>query len=160
MLNGSGLRVVLWLSSCSHQCKGCQNPQTWNCNSGIKFDLSAKQEIISELEKDYISGITFSGGDPLHENNVKEVIKLIIEIKEKYKTKNIWLYTGYCFDDLKNNYPEKYELVKLCDVLVDGEFIQELSDVNYPWAGSRNQSVIDIKKTLENNDTPVLWEYE
>lgn len=79
--NGDGLRVVLWLSGCSHHCYNCQNPQTWNPDSGIPFDESAKQEIFNELSKDYISGITFSGGDPLYENNLDEVLKLVKEIR-------------------------------------------------------------------------------
>lgn len=158
MLNGNGLRVVLWLSSCSHRCEGCHNPQTWDCNSGVLFDMAAKEEIFAELQKDYVRGITFTGGDPLHENNVQEVKDLILEIKQKYKTKDIWLYTGYGYNDLICLYPEKYEVVKLCDVLVDGEFIKELSDVNYHWAGSINQWVIDVKKTIANKGNPVLLE--
>jgi anaerobic ribonucleoside-triphosphate reductase activating protein len=158
MLNGNGLRVVLWLSSCSHKCEGCHNPQTWDCNSGIKFDLEAKEEIFAELEKDYIKGITITGGDPLHDNNSLEVKDFILEIKQRYRTKDIWLYTGYYFNDLKEFYPVKYDVVKLCDVLVDGRYIKELSDINYRWAGSTNQSVIDIKKTLENNENIVLLE--
>jgi anaerobic ribonucleoside-triphosphate reductase activating protein len=158
MKNGSGLRVVLWLSSCSHQCPYCHNPETWDCDSGIKFDLAAKKELFAELDKDYIKGITFTGGDPLHDNNSLEVKNLIQEIKRIYKTKDIWLYTGYYFNDLKEFYPAKYEVAKLCDVLVDGRYIKELSDVNYHWAGSTNQSVIDIKKTLKNNEQIVLLE--
>lgn len=152
MLNGDGLRVVLWLSACNHRCEGCQNPQTWNPCSGVKFDKGAKKELFKQLDKDYISGITFSGGDPLHENNVAEVKSLIEEIKIKYKTKTIWLYTGYTYNDLLCKYPDKYDVVKLCDVLVDGEYIQELTDVNYHWAGSVNQNIIDVKKTLDYNE--------
>lgn len=158
MNNGDGLRVVLWLSACSHRCDGCHNPITWNPCSGIKFDENAKQEIFEQLDNDYISGITFSGGDPLHENNVLEVKELIKEIRVKYPTKTIWLYTGYTYNDLLCLYPEKYDVVKLVDVLVDGEFIKELADVNYHWAGSINQNVIDIKKTIINNGNPVLLE--
>ena len=95
MNNGSGLRVVLWLSGCNHHCKNCQNPQTWDVNSGILFDKSAKEELFRELGKDYISGITLTGGDPLHENNLDEVISLIKEIRERFPSKTIWLYTGY-----------------------------------------------------------------
>ena len=100
MNNGSGLRVVLWLSGCSHHCYNCQNPQTWNPDSGIPFDEPAKQEIFNELSKDYISGITFSGGDPLHENNLDEVIKLVKEIRISFPDKNIWLYTGFEWNSL------------------------------------------------------------
>ena len=164
MNNGSGLRVVLWLSGCSHHCKGCQNSQTWDINSGILFDESAKKELFEELGKDYISGITFSGGDPLHENNANDVLDLIIEIKEKFPSKNIWLYTGYKWnhifypiitDDFNPTRDEmlnrRRKIVELCDVLVDGNFIEELADVSYHWAGSINQKVIDVQKSLKEN---------
>lgn len=108
--NGDGLRVVLWLSGCSHHCYNCQNPQTWNPKSGISFDESAKQEIFTELSKDYISGITFSGGDPLHENNLDEVLKLVQEIRNSYPDKTIWLYTGY---HVFINYPESHRQHKV-----------------------------------------------
>jgi anaerobic ribonucleoside-triphosphate reductase activating protein len=152
MNNGDGLRVTLFLSACNHMCKGCHNPQTWNPCSGNKFDESTRQEIFEQLDKGYISGITFSGGDPLHENNVEDVKSLIKEIKERYPTKDIWIYTGYTYNDLICLYPKKYEVVKLCNVLVDGEFIQELADINYHWAGSVNQNVINIAETLKHGE--------
>ena len=92
MLNGDGLRVVLWVSGCSHKCPGCQNPITWNPDDGLEFDESAWNEIKDQLSKDYISGITFSGGDPLHENNVKEIKELISKIRSEFPNKTIWLY--------------------------------------------------------------------
>lgn len=92
MLNGDGLRVVLWVSGCAHCCKDCQNPITWDANSGLLFDGAAKAEIFEQLDKDYISGITFSGGDPLHIKNIMDVTELAAEIKEKYPDKTIWLY--------------------------------------------------------------------
>ena len=91
MKNGDGLRVVLWVSGCSHHCKECQNPITWNPDDGIVFDDSAKKEIFDELEKPYISGITFSGGDPLYETNRTEIRSLMQEIRTKYPNKTIWL---------------------------------------------------------------------
>lgn len=151
MKNGNGLRVVLWLSGCNHHCDGCQNPITWNPCDGILFDEKAKRELFDQLDKDYISGITFSGGDPLHESNISGVKKLIREIKDKYPSKDIWVYTGYYYNDIVCLYPERFELIKLCDILVDGEFIKELADTNYHWAGSTNQNIIDIRKTLLNS---------
>lgn len=152
MKNGEGLRVVLWVSGCTHECSGCHNPITWNPNCGLEFDSAAKQEIFDQLEKDYISGITFSGGDPLHENNVDSVKSLIKEIREKYPSKSIWLYTGYYYNDLVWLYQNKYEVVKLCDVLVDGEFIQELADANYHWAGSVNQNIINVQESIKQQN--------
>lgn len=164
--NGTGLRVVLWLSACSHHCYNCQNPQTWNPDSGIPFDESAKQEIFNELSKDYISGITFSGGDPLHENNLDEVLSLIKEIRNSFPNKTIWLYTGYNFDFLKFRYNEykhiprvsyagkwltRWEIISDVDVLVDGEYIDEQKDFTLRWRGSKNQHVIDVKQSLTQN---------
>ena len=84
MLNGDGLRVVLWVAGCEHHCPNCQNPVTWDINGGLEFDEAAKKEIFDELEKNYVSGITFSGGDPLHTQNRKDVGAFIEEIKEKF----------------------------------------------------------------------------
>ena len=145
MLNGDGLRVVLWVSGCSHCCKECQNPITWDPNGGLEFDDAAKQEIFDELEKDYVHGITFSGGDPLHIANVYDVTALAKEIRKKYPNKTIWLYTGSTWEDIK-----EMKLMQYLDVLVDGEFVVAKKDVNLHWVGSSNQRVIDVQKSLEN----------
>ena len=146
MLNGEGLRVVLWVAGCSHHCKNCHNPITWDCNGGLLFDEDAKQEIFDELDHDYISGITFSGGDPLHIANREEVALLIEEIKEKYPDKNIWVYTGYTLDELVDmGNPEINTILQNIDVLVDGKFVEELKDPKYKWAGSTNQNIIRLK---------------
>ena len=137
MLNGDGLRVVLWVAGCTHHCKNCQNPETWDINGGIPFDKDAKEEIFDELKKDYISGITFSGGDPLHPKHRKQVLELAKEIKEKFPTKTVWCYTGFLYEEVKD-----IENLKYVDVLVDGEFKEELKDVNLPWVGSSNQRII------------------
>jgi len=147
MLNGDGLRVVLWVAGCSHCCKECHNPVTWDPNGGLEFDEAAKQEIFDELEKDYVHGITFSGGDPLHINNAYDVAELAKEIKEKYPQKSIWLYTGGLWDEVKH-----MRVVPYLDVLVDGEFVVEKKDTNLHWVGSSNQRVIDVQKTLESNE--------
>ena len=144
MLNGDGLRVVLWVAGCSHHYKSCQKPVTWDINGGIPFDDAAKEEIFAELDKPYISGITFSGGDPLHMQNRDETGELINEIKEKYPKKTIWVYTGYEWNDV-NSLP----FMKEVDVLVDGKFEEALMDVRLPWRGSSNQKVIDVKRSLE-----------
>ena len=147
MLNGDGLRVVLWVSGCSHCCKECHNPITWDPNGGLEFDEEAKQEIFAELEKSYVNGITFSGGDPLHINNALDVAELAKEIREKYPQKTIWLYTGGLWEDVKN-----MRVIPYLDVLVDGEFMVDKKDVNLHWVGSSNQRVIDVQKTLEKGE--------
>lgn len=131
MNNGDGLRVVLWLSGCSHRCKGCQNPQTWDINSGIPFDELAKEELFRELDKDYISGLTLTGGDPLYEGNLYDILNLVNEVNKQYNitqhidkfrtrnnnilnqdnnkiylslpNKSIWLYSGYKVEKIYNN---------------------------------------------------------
>lgn len=137
MLNGEGLRVVLWVAGCEHACKGCQNPQTWSHKSGIPFDELSKRELYSELDKDYISGITFSGGDPLSIKNRSEVGELIKEIKSIYPNKTIWVYTGYEFSEIKH-----LDFINYIDVIVDGKYVEELNFPSPKWCGSSNQKII------------------
>jgi len=144
MLNGDGLRVVLWVAGCSHYCSECQNPVTWDPNGGIPFDQAAREEVFAELSKDYISGITFSGGDPLYSSNEPEITKLARQIRESFPLKTIWLYTGYTWDEIKDR-----EILQYLDVLVDGRYVKEQRDTLLHWRGSANQRVIDVKKTLE-----------
>lgn len=150
MINGEGIRVVLWVAGCNHHCKGCQNPITWNHNYGVKFDKSAMYEIYNELDKPYCNGITFSGGDPFYPKNRKTVLKVIKNIKAKYPHQTIWIYTGYLFEDIKD---KKYinKILKYTDVLLDGEYIEELNSPDKHWVGSSNQRVIDVQKSLKQN---------
>ena len=147
MNNGPGLRVTLFVSGCDHYCNGCQNPETWDTKSGIPFDNTAIEEIFKQLDNDYISGITFSGGDPLNANNRVEVCSLIHQIRLKYgKSKSIWIYTGYTWEEIVNTLTP---VLLGVDVLIDGMFDKDLADVNYHWAGSTNQRVIDVQRSLE-----------
>lgn len=148
MRNGDGLRVVLWVAGCSHCCKECQNPFTWDPDGGLSFDDLAKKEIFDQLDKSYISGITFSGGDPLHPANKDGIKKLSEEIKAKYPNKTQWLYTGYSWEEIFSD-----SVIKDIDVLIDGEFKIDLKDNTLMWKGSSNQKVIDVQKTL-GSDTP------
>ncbi len=143
MVNGDGLRVVLWVAGCTHCCKECQNPITWDICGGIPFDDEAKQEIFTELDKCYVSGITFSGGDPLHPQNREWVTKLSQEIKEKYPNKTQWLYTGFTWDKVCD-----LEIMKTLDVVIDGKFEIEHKDEKIKWRGSPNQNVIDVQNSL------------
>lgn len=154
MLNGNGLRVVLYVSGCNHHCKGCQNPITWDALDGIEFDDNAKREIFEQLDKPYISGITFSGGDPLYISNLGEVTNLAKEIKRIYPDKTIWLYTGSSWSDILN-----LEISKYLDVVIDGEFELDKKDINLMWKGSSNQRVIDVQKTLKSKEinNPILY---
>lgn len=146
MLNGEGLRVVLWVSGCEHNCKNCHNPQTHDVNSGIKFDIKARQEIFEELSKPYISGITISGGDPLHPNNIVEIEKLIKEVKQQFPNKTVIIYTGYVWEQIKNK-----SIIDYLDFLIDGKFVQSLYDKKLKWMGSSNQRIIDVQQSLKQN---------
>ena len=169
MLNGDGLRVVLWVSGCELQCEYCQNKITWDPNYGVEFDKDAENELFEALNKDYISGITFSGGHPLHPQNIQTITNIIKKVKEELPEKTIWLYTGYTLEnildilDLNNTkYVESLTvnideyLTDLCyilhniDILVDGPYIHKLRNTQLKWRGSSNQRVINMKKTLYN----------
>ena len=147
MLNGDGLRVVLWVSGCTHHCEGCQNPITWDLAGGLPFDEAAEEELFEALSKPHISGITFSGGDPLHPFNRSEVFRLMKKCKELFPEKTVWVYTGFLWEDFKDNPSIKY-----IDVFVDGEFMEELKNVNLPWVGSSNQRIINVKQTLKQQE--------
>lgn len=169
MNNGDGLRVVLWLSGCSHHCYNCQNPQTWNPNSGIPFDESAREELFMELGKDYISGLTLTGGDPLYEKNLDTVLDLINKIHLLFPNKTIWLYSGYTWEEcqpfsedgllkgsnfapnLQKILQKRYKIISQCDVMVDGRYIDSQRDITLKWRGSSNQRVIDTQKSLKEN---------
>ena len=140
MLNGDGLRVVLWVAGCEHKCKGCHNPITWNRESGADFTNEVKKELFSELKKEHIAGLTLSGGDPLATFNRAEITDLVKEIKEKYPDKTIWIYTGYSYEEIKD-----LPIIEYIDVLCDGKFILEKKDTSIPWVGSSNQRVIRLK---------------
>lgn len=144
MLNGDGLRVVLWVSGCSHGCEDCQNPVTWDIEGGLPFDDTVWEEICIELRKDYISGITFSGGDPLHLKNREEAGRLIEKVRAEFPEKTIWVYTGFLWEEVKD-----LPFMKKVDVLVDGRFRKDLKDNTLHWKGSSNQRVIDVKKSLQ-----------
>lgn len=146
MLNGDGLRTVLWVAGCTHHCEDCQNPITWDIDGGIPFDEAAEQELFEKLAPDHISGVTFSGGDPLHPQNRDDVTRLAKKFREVFSDKTVWLYTGYTFEEIR-----ELEVVRYCDVIVDGEFIAAQLDPKLHWKGSANQRVIDVNETIRLN---------
>ena len=143
MLNGDGLRVVLWVSGCEHGCRGCQNPITWDPEDGLVFDDGARRELFEQLDKDYISGLTLTGGDPLYPGNRADIAKLTTDIKAVYPHKTIWLYTGYLWEEICT-----LPCMENIDVVVDGRFVIEELDNTLYWKGSKNQRVIDVKPSL------------
>lgn len=153
MLNGDGLRAVLWVAGCEHGCPGCQNPLTWDPNGGLEFDSKAKEELFSILEREYISGLTFTGGDPLHPANRCEITRLAKEVKARFPKKTIWLYTGELWEDIY-----KEEVMEYLDVLVDGPFVEKQKDVKLLWKGSSNQRVIDVQVSLKEHSVVLYCE--
>lgn len=147
MLNGDGLRTVLWVAGCTHGCEGCQNPVTWDLHGGLPFDAEAEKELFADLSRDYISGITFSGGDPLHPDNREEVGRLMQKVKAEFPDKTVWCYTGFLFEEVWN-----LPLMQYVDVLVDGRFEKALLDPKLFWKGSSNQRVIDVPKSLASGE--------
>lgn len=144
--NGVGIRTVLWCQGCSLHCKGCHNPHTWDFDSGKIFDVKAVQTICEELEKPYVAGLTLSGGHPLEPNNIKECTALCRYLKTKYPQKTIWLYTGWLWESIK-----QLDIMKYIDVVVEGPYIDSLRDITLKYCGSKNQRVIDVKKSLTEN---------
>lgn len=155
MLNGDGLRVVLWLAGCSHHCQACQNPITWDANDGLIFDEEAKREVFAELEKSWCNGLTLSGGDPLYIGNREEVSLLVKEIKLKFPDKNIWCYTGYTWEELMKQVKDDNNLKTILDnvdVLLDGRFVLSLALEKLHYVGSSNQRIIDVRSSLDTGN--------
>lgn len=146
MNNGEGFRVVLWVAGCNHHCLNCHNPETWNEKAGRPFTEETKEELFELLSKDYIDGLTLSGGDPLFPNNREPLTELCKEVKEKFPNKNIWCWTGYLYEQVKD-----LPIMEYIDVLVDGPYIDSQRDITLNWRGSPNQRVIDVQKTRKEN---------
>lgn len=154
MRNGDGLRVVLWVSGCSHCCAGCHNQVSWDPAGGLLFDEAAKTEVVDQLSQSYISGLTITGGDPLHAANRLEIREYLADIKELFPDKSIWLYTGDLWEHIL-----KEPMLQNVDVLIDGGFDESKKDVRLKWKGSANQRVIDVQKTFmqAEPEVPVLY---
>ena len=145
--NGPGVRVSIFLQGCAFHCKNCFNPETWDFNGGLEFTDSVIDEILELCKEDYITGLSILGGEPMHPNNIDGTTLLAKKFKERYPHKNIWAWSGFLFDD----YLKDQEVVKYIDVLVDGQFSDELRDPNLKWRGSSNQRVIDVPKSLKKH---------
>ena len=147
MVNGTGLRTVIWVAGCERKCPGCFSPYTHDFTAGIKFDEKAKEELFKDSNEDWCAGITLLGGEPLHDANFAEVLAIAKEHKKRFPNKTIWLYTGYTYNEIINN-TIMSEILNYIDVLCDGPFIQELRDPNLKWVGSSNQNVINIQQRI------------
>ena len=154
--NGEGVRTSLFVSGCTHHCKGCFNPETWDFNYGNEFTQEVEDKIIDSLKPSHISGLTLLGGEPMEPANQKVLLEFIKRVKLIYPQKTVWCYTGYLFDKelLKPSRaycPWTRELLSYIDVLIDGEFKYELKDITLRFKGSSNQRVIDVKESLKQN---------
>lgn len=155
--NGPGIRISLFVSGCTHHCKGCFNPETWDFNYGKPFTQETIDLIIEYMEPDYIGGLTLLGGDPMEKQNQEALIPLLKQVRDKYPKKTVWCYTGYDFEKdvmerMINEYPCTGEMLKYIDVMVDGEFIEEQKDLNLIFKGSANQKTIKVRETLESGE--------
>lgn len=141
--NGPGCRITLWIPGCGHKCKGCHNEWTHMYNQGEDFTEDTYQELTDKLSKPYITGLTISGGDPLYQSNnvLADLYELIARIRTDLPDKTIWLYTGFKFEDLRGI---QMEIAQKCDVIVDGQYIEELRDTTLEFRGSSNQRIIHI----------------
>lgn len=163
--DGTGVRVVLWVSGCNIHCDNCHNPESWDFNAGRLFDNSAKEDLFNALSKPWVQGLTLSGGHPLEYENLPVVYDIVKEAKEKFPNKDIWLYTGYTlsindFDTsvdvgwdngLLRNY-----ILAMCDVVVDGPYIESLRDISLKFRGSSNQKLINVRETIKQNQIVLL----
>ncbi len=153
--NGPGVRVSIFMQGCAFHCKNCFNPETHDFNGGREFTDETISHILDLCSKDYIVGLSILGGEPMHPNNIEGTLKLARAFKEKYPEKTLWVWSGFLFDrDLKDK-----EVLKYVDVLVDGQYVDELHNPTLDWRGSSNQRVIDVAKSLKANKV-VLYEKE
>lgn len=149
--NGTGVRVSLFVSGCSHKCKGCFNREAWNYDYGEPFTYKTIAEILEALAPDHIAGLTILGGEPMDPENINTVAWLVLEARRKYPNKSIWIYTGYTWDMVKRDL-----VTDLIDVLVDGPFIEAQKDITLKFRGSKNQRIIDVQATKKSGDLVLL----
>ena len=157
LANGSGVRVSLFVSGCTHHCKGCFNPDTWNFRFGKEYTEETENDIMEALKPSYIEGLSLLGGEPFEPENQKTLVGLLKRVRQELPEKNVWCYSGYTFEELTGQKKSRAftdisaEMLSLIDVLVDGEFVEELKDISLQFKGSSNQRIIDVKESLKTN---------
>lgn len=156
--NGEGVRVSLFVSGCRRHCKNCFNHVAWDFSYGKPFTADVEEELIAALSPDYIAGLTLLGGDPMEPENQRALLPFVKKVRERLPQKNIWCFTGYTYED--GTLQEEQvrcettrELISLCDVLVDGRFVEQLKDIRLKFRGSSNQRVIDVRESLKQGKT-------
>ncbi len=159
--NGVGVRTVLFVSGCTHHCKGCFQPETWSFDYGERYTKETEDEIIESLKPDYVDGITLLGGEPFEPENQRELVKLLRRIKKELPKKTVWSFSGYTYEELTGDSRAvcevTNEMLSMLDVLVDGEFIEAKRNISLRFRGSENQRLIDMNKTRKEGKI-VLWD--
>ncbi len=149
--NGPGVRVSIFMQGCEFHCKNCFNPETWDFKKGKEFTDKTIERVLELAEKDYIAGLSILGGEPMHPKNRDNTLKMAKAFKEKYPDKNIWMWSGFQFENIKD-----CEVFNYIDVLVDGQYQDDLHDFRLKYRGSANQRVIDVKKSLKSGRISLL----
>ncbi len=157
--NGPGVRVSLFVSGCTHHCKECFNPETWDFHYGAPFTDAEVEAILKHLAPDHIKGLSVLGGEPFEPENQSAVLALVRRVRETYPNKSIWCYSGYLFEALRDGKVGAHsrELLEQLDVLVDGPFVIELKDLSLRFRGSSNQRLIDVPDSLRAGEV-ILWD--
>lgn len=168
--NGEGVGVSLFVQGCPFHCKNCFNSETWNFDGGKEWTEETEDKFMKLIDRPYIKRISFLGGEPLAEQNLDDVLSLIKEIRISFPEKSIWLYTGYKIEDIIKQeqyekvsgipdiWSKRWEIIKLVNILVDGEYIDEQKDLTLKWRGSKNQRVIDVQQTLKQGKVVLYCE--
>ncbi len=162
--NGPGIRVSLFVSGCTHHCPECFNAEAWDFSYGQPYTLKTQEEILAALAPGYIRGISLLGGEPFEDGNRPVVRALLEEVRKRYPDKDVWCYTGYTFDEdfpkwMEEGREDVLPLLKLIDVLVDGEFVAALKNLKIPFRGSENQRIIDVPASLASGSTVLVERY-
>lgn len=159
--NGPGVRVSLFVSGCTHKCPGCFNEVAWDFGYGRAFDEGVQEELLEALAPKYIAGLTILGGEPFEPENQTALLPFIRRVRERFPNKNIWIFTGYVFDtellgESRARCDATDEILSMTDVIVDGPFVEAEKDITLRFKGSRNQRIIDVKKSLGSGSVAVI----
>lgn len=161
--NGVGVRVTLFVSGCTHHCKNCFQPETWDFAFGQPFTAETEKELLAELDNSFVHGLTLLGGEPMEPENQRALLPFLRRVRAERPGKTVWAYSGYTWEELTGAVPSRCrcevtdEVLSLLDVLVDGEFVEELHDITLRFRGSSNQRLIDVPATRKTGDI-VLWD--
>lgn len=159
--NGTGVRVSLFVSGCTHHCKGCFNSETWDFNYGKEFTEQTEEELLLAMKPEFITGLTLLGGEPFEPDTQRRLVSFLKKVRKQYPQKTIWCYTGYLLDkellaESRARCEVTDKMLSMLDVLVDGEFVLEKKDITLRFRGSSNQRIIDVKKTLQSGEVTML----